>query len=104
MQIETLESAEPSGRKTLVFRVNREFDYLAVPDARKAFDTVKNDNIQVVVDMKETAFIDSSGLGFLLMMHYDLPGGDDSFKIVNCQPHIRRVFERAQFQQIIDIE
>ena len=99
-----LELTETNGRKEAILKISREFDYLGVPEARKALASLKNEHAEVIVDMADTHFIDSSGLGFLLMVHCDLPGESQSLRIINCQPHIKRVFERAQFQQIMNIQ
>ena len=57
-----------------------------------------------VIDMAKTEFIDSSGLGMLLLMRERLGGSDTNISILNCRPEIKRTLESVNLHSFIHIE
>lgn len=83
---------EPGRPATLVVR--GELDLASAAELRAQLEKVAADRPPVlVVDLTETTFVDSSGLGAIAggLRAQRQHGG--SLEVVGCAPHVRRVFE-----------
>ena len=69
-------------------------DLFAAPTLKRALATsIDNGAHEVVLDLSETAFLDSTGLGALLTAHRRLGGRDGRLVIVGAQANVLRVLE-----------
>lgn len=90
--------------KTFIMQIKGKFDFNLVQDFRLAYANVTNDTETVVVDLRETEYMDSSALGMLLNMQKLLSDKVDNFKISNCRPQIKKILQISRFDKKFDID
>jgi anti-sigma B factor antagonist len=66
----------------------------------KLFEEGRSD---IVVDLGEVQFIDSSGLGALLSGHKTAAQRSKSFALSGLQPRVRSMFELTRLQRVFEI-
>ena len=57
----------------------------------------------LVVDLRDVQFIDSSGLGALLSGHKNAAQRSASFVLAGLQPRVRSMFELTRLQRVFEI-
>ena len=57
----------------------------------------------LLVDLKEVRFIDSSGLGFLVSGFKNAPTRQGSLKLCSLQSKVKSMFELTRLQRVFDI-
>ena len=68
--------------KITVLRLDGEVDLAEVPALRQRFDDLIDTNrLWIVLDMEETSYIGSSGLGLLLTVHNRVKEGNGEIKL-----------------------
>jgi anti-sigma B factor antagonist len=88
---------------TLVVRVEGELDLATAPTLWTALEQALADGNQLVLDLSEVTFIDSSGLSVLIRAHQVLgPTGSLTVRSPNTQA--RRLFELAGIDSWISVE
>ena len=87
-----------------VIAVRGEIDLFTAPDLKAtllgAIDVGKN---LIVVDLTETAFLDSTALGVLIGAIKRVRATDGALAIVNTDPNIAKTFEITGLDQIFTI-
>ncbi|MDH5471899.1 MAG: STAS domain-containing protein [Gammaproteobacteria bacterium] len=88
-------------KKEVRIKVSGNFDFSIHPQFRNSYQDLDK-SYSVIVDLKNTNYMDSAALGMLLLL-------DDEFsnhriKIVNCNDFIKQVFQIAHFEKKFDIE
>lgn len=92
----------PDGKK-LTIKVKGRFDFGKHQEFRKAYESDADKPDSVVVDLKETTYLDSSALGMLLLLR-DHAGGDDSeICVVNTSSDVRKILAISNFDKLFDI-
>ena len=86
--------------KTLTISISENFDFSVHPDFRDAYQDV-DASFNVIVDLRQTEYLDSAALGMLLLL--DEHFGGKKIKITGCSKYIREVLEIANFQKKFDI-
>lgn len=80
------------------------FDFSSHRDFRSAYeshgDAVKN----YTIDMSDTAYLDSSALGMLLLLRDFASNNSATIKIINCTDDVKKIFSISNFEQLFDIE
>jgi anti-sigma B factor antagonist len=79
--------AHPDGS----LRLSGEFDMSSVDTFRLAVETLADPDREVVLDMTELTFIDSSGIRAILTMAQEI--GANGVVLRNPQPNVRRVLD-----------
>ena len=61
--------------------------------------------IKVDIDLRQTRFVDSSGLGALFMLYKRARGANEEveLRILNSRPSIQQLFELTQLHQLFEI-
>lgn len=80
--------ADPDGS----LRLSGEFDMSSVDTFRLAVETLADPDREVVLDMTELTFIDSSGIRAILTMAQEI-GAANGVVLRNPQPNVRRVLD-----------
>ncbi|NLK39117.1 MAG: anti-sigma factor antagonist [Clostridiales bacterium] len=57
----------------------------------------------LVLNLKNVDFMDSSGLGLILGRQSRAHELGCAFKVINCSPRTRKIFELAGLERIVDI-
>ena len=85
---------------TLTISISGNFDFSTHPAFRSAYDNTDS-SLNVIVDLKQTEYMDSAALGMLLLLDEHFP--NQTVKIIGCSDFIKQVLEIANFQKKFDI-
>ncbi len=89
--------------KVLTISINGRFDFSAHQAFRDSYEKLSPTPTDIVVDMVDTTYLDSSALGMLLLLR-DHAGGDNSnIKLQNCNEDIRKILTISNFEQLFSI-
>jgi len=87
-----------------IIGINGRFDF----NIRAKFKSVVNDAInkhrpaKIILDLHMTDYIDSSGMGMLLLFRENV-GASVNIDIINCNPHVKSILKISNFQKIFNI-
>ncbi|WP_018692706.1 STAS domain-containing protein [Algicola sagamiensis] len=90
--------------KQLTIQIKGKFDFNMVQMFRDAYEDVGENRPTVVIDLRETDYMDSSALGMLLNMQKTLDNKVDGFRISNCQPQIKKILQISRFDKKFSID
>lgn len=89
--------------KVLTITINGRFDFSAHQAFRDSYEKLTPTPSEIVVDMVETTYLDSSALGMLLLLR-DHAGGDTAdITLKNCNEDIRKILTISNFEQLFKI-
>ena len=81
-----------------------EIDFSFQDDLKRASEQALNSAAgQIEIDMAQTSFIDSGVIRMFLKLHDTAKRKQVSLTILNCNEHIREIFQIGGFDQIFDI-
>ena len=83
--------------------VSGEIEVYSLPDFTRLAESFVGGPKNLVIDLKELEYIDSSGLGFLVTLHDRLERNDQHLSLVNMPTHVARVFKITRLDRILDI-
>lgn len=92
---------------TNIIKMPKRFDYSASGEFNTAVTTAlisADENKQVILDCMHMDFIDSAGIGLLVMAHKKAQSHDFSITVINAKSSIKEVFLLANLQKLIDIQ
>ncbi|KTF19676.1 MULTISPECIES: STAS domain-containing protein [unclassified Pseudoalteromonas] len=89
--------------KALTIQIKGKFDFNLVQSFRQAYAQIDNGTNKVIVDLRETDYMDSSALGMLLNMKKTLEDKVTVFEITNCQPQLKKILQISRFDKKFDI-
>ena len=96
-------STSPDGR-SLTIAIGGRFDFSEHKAFRDAYAQVEVKNVAIVVDLKNTEYLDSSALGMLLVLR-ERAGGDRADIILRgAREGISEVLSISRFGQLFTIE
>jgi len=85
-----------------IVRASGEIDLASAPVLRAAMDTVIGDGVrQIIVDLQDVTFIDSTGLNLLIAVLKQL--GPGSISVVTARPQVCRVLAISGIDTLIPI-
>ena len=89
-------------RKTLIARITGELDMVVADDFRREIDILMDNNCcsNLILNLKEVNFIDSSGLGVILARYKNITMGGGKIAIVGAPPQVRRILELSGILRI----
>lgn len=61
------------------------------------------DASELIIDLTEVDYVSSAGLRVFLQTQAEINKAGGSMRIVNCQPHIKKLFEIVGFNSIMEI-
>jgi stage II sporulation protein AA (anti-sigma F factor antagonist) len=90
-------------RQTLLLRISGELDMQTSETLRQTIDSeIERRGIrQVMLNLKDVSFIDSSGLGVILGRYKKLTALGGALVITNAQPHVLKIMELSGLAKII---
>ncbi|WP_196137327.1 STAS domain-containing protein [Aliikangiella sp. G2MR2-5] len=89
--------------KVLTITINGRFDFSAHQAFRDSYEKLTPTPSEIIVDMAETTYLDSSALGMLLLLR-DHAGGDTAnITLKNCNEDIRKILTISNFEQLFKI-
>ncbi len=80
------------------------FDFSTHQSFRDAYRNIDPQKVRIVIDLTQTAYIDSSALGMLLLLRERAGGEQARIIIRGCSPEIVRIFDVARFQNFFVLE
>lgn len=87
-----------------IVAIRGEVDIFTAPDLRKeVVDAIENGIRRLVVDLTETRFVDSTGLGVLIGALRRLRPLDGRLVVVNTEPTTAKTFEITGLDQLLSI-
>jgi anti-sigma B factor antagonist len=87
-----------------VVGVGGEIDNYTAPQLRAALDAAVDGGAQrLIVDLTDTDFLDSSGLGVLVGVSKAGPHSPASLAVACPKEHLRRLFEISRLDEVIRI-
>lgn len=87
-----------------VVAVTGEVDLFTAPQLKTAIsDAMEGGRVRIVVDLSETTFLDSTGIGVLIGMFKRLRSRDGRLALVNTHPHIAKTFDLTGLDQLFTI-
>ncbi|WLR54952.1 anti-sigma factor antagonist [Mesobacillus subterraneus] len=88
----------------LAVKVSGEIDAYTAPQLReKLFPLSEKEGVEMVVDLSEVNYMDSTGLGVFVGVFKNVRAHDGEFKIVGLSERLQRLFEITGLADIIDI-
>lgn len=100
----SLNKSLSSDGKLFTIQIKGKFDFNLVQAFRSAYSEIGNETPKVVVDLRETDYMDSSALGMLLNMKKSLGETVTSIQIANCRPQIKKILQISRFDKKFDID
>jgi anti-anti-sigma factor len=88
---------------TLTIQIKGKFDFNLVQSFRQAYAKMDERTEKVIVDLRETDYMDSSALGMLLNMKKSISTQVSTVEISNCQPQLRKILQISRFDKKFDI-
>lgn len=86
-----------------VVSVSGDFDVNTVGDARELFETLAVQDSDVVVDLTEVRFIDSSGIGAIVFLYKRLVAQQHNMALVGVKGQPKELLDILKISQSIDV-
>src|SRR5690606_2592860 len=86
--------------KQLIITIKGKFDFSLVQEFRHAYAHVGDERPTIIIDLRETEYLDSSALGMLLNMRKSLGANVEEIHLVNCRPEIKRILDISRFDKL----
>jgi len=96
-------AVEPDGHRA-VLRLRGEFDLVAVPDVEQVVAELAGVFEQLVVDLRDLTFMDSSGLRALIAADRSLQESGGQLVLIRGGKPIERLFELTQAGSLFTFE
>ncbi|MBF0185404.1 MAG: STAS domain-containing protein [Magnetococcales bacterium] len=91
-----------SGRE-LKISIRGRFNFDTYSQFHEACGRISSKNLRVIVDLSDTEYIDSAGLGMLIFLRSQIDIHESYIEIVNVAPDVRKVLENSNFQRLFKI-
>ena len=87
----------------VTLEVSGEIEVYSLPDFTRMVESFVGGSQDLIIDLKELEYIDSSGLGYLVTLHDRLERNGQHLKLTNMPTHVSRVFTITRLDKILDI-
>lgn len=87
----------------ITIKVRGHFDFRLITEFRKAYNSIQEPK-KVIVDLEETDYIDSSGLGILIYLRKHFNCTKENIHLINCNSPITKTFMIARFNKMFTIK
>lgn len=91
-------------KETFTIKIDGKFDFNLVQEFRAAYQDIGDNKPKVIVDLRDTEYMDSSALGMLLNMQKNLGDKVSSISISNCRPQIKKILQISRFDKKFNID
>ena len=90
-------------RSTLLVRISGELDHCSAEKIRREMDRLLGDPgiKQLVLDLEQMTFMDSSGIGVILGRYRELSRRGGEVAVKNMNPQVEKVFLLSGMNQVI---
>ncbi|WP_338582386.1 STAS domain-containing protein [Pseudomonas sp. MAG733B] len=90
----------PDGQK-LTISIKGRFDFAKHQAFRESYES--RDLAEVVVDLKDATYLDSSALGMLLLLRDHAGGENSDIRVVNSSSDVKKILAISNFDKLFDI-
>ena len=90
--------------QTLTINVVGRFEFSLRSEFRDCYKALPKVPKRYVINMQDVSYIDSTGLGMLLLLRDHAGGKKDSVTIQGCNGYIKKTLETVKFQDLFDIQ
>lgn len=101
MALET--TLSPDGRE-LTISIPSRLNFALQAEFREAFSKGKKADTRYVLDFSATQYLDSSGIGMLLILREHCGRDKATITLRNCRPAIVKILTAVNFQRLFRIE
>ena len=92
------------GAPTWLARLSGEVDVFVFPDIKdKLLGAVRAGHDRIIIDLKDVEYIDSSGLGVLVVTHKEARERGGRIAVVCPKPQLRRIFEITGLSKLFGV-
>lgn len=99
----TINSHYEAESRTMNIEVHGRFDFKMVNAFRESYGNNPEPVDNIVVDFRETDYMDSSGLGMLLNLKRQVTE-DTVITLTNCRPQIKKILLISRFDKKFTIQ
>ena len=89
--------------KQLIIAIQGKFDFSLVQEFRQTYSHIGDSQPTVIIDLRETEYLDSSALGMLLNMRKSLGSSVKGIQLINAKPDVRRILDISRFDKMFTI-
>jgi len=93
----------PDGNE-LTLMIKGRFDFSAHQEFRGSYEKLAKKPDRYIIDLKETAYVDSSALGMLLLLRDFAGGGNARIEIQHASDDVKRILTISNFDQLFTIQ
>lgn len=87
----------------VTLHVKGEIEVYSLPEFSRMAEAQLGGPKELILDLDELEYIDSSGLGFLVTLHERMERQGQKLQLLNMRSHVARVFKITRLDQILDI-
>ena len=98
-----LSTSGPGPENEYVISISGDFDFNLVEPFVEAYEQFQSSGHTIVIDFRETEFMDSSGLGMLIKLRKHF-GPDADIRLRTANPQVMNILEIAKFDEQFKIE
>ena len=93
-------------KRGILVRPDQLFDYSAGNECIEKTEAYLKDHgsVQVTIDFRETTFMDSSGVGALIVLRHKLPPQSPSIRLLHPRKSVQKLLEMCHLQSLFEIE
>ncbi len=66
-------------------------------------EALQPEHKNIVVDLSQTTFVDSCGLGALVALHKTACGRQGSLKLLNPQPSVKQILDLTRLSRVFEV-
>jgi anti-anti-sigma factor len=78
-------------------------DFRVLSEFRRAYNAIENPQT-VIVDLQQTDYIDSAGLGILIYLRKHFNCKKENIHLINCNNEVSKTFAIANFNKMFEIK
>lgn len=80
-----------------------EIDLSTIDHIKPVLEDLKMENKDIIVDMDEVKFIDSTGLGVFVKMYKDQKSIDKIITVINTRDSVRKIFKITCMEEMFNM-
>lgn len=100
----TLKTQISEDKREVTIAIDGRFDFSVHQSFRDAYVDCKQTGLKLILQLKDTTYMDSSALGMILLLKDHVESISGTLKIVNPNETVNKILEIAQFHRLMTIE
>ncbi|MBE0470495.1 MAG: STAS domain-containing protein [Methyloprofundus sp.] len=99
----TVEVYLDKSKNELQVKVSGRFDFSVHQDFRTLSEVTAKGVGSITIDLGRTEYVDSSALGMLLVLRDKVGNQQNSIKIINARPDVKKILTIANFDKLFTV-